>query len=80
MFRKDIDDLGKDLNDMVEYAVDNVSKLEADHTAIIENCCKEYFPNTKTKISMCMHLCQDFFLLVTMLQTYKIDLVTQIVF
>ena len=37
VFRKDIDDLGKDLNDVVEYAVDNVSELEADHMAIIEN-------------------------------------------
>jgi len=37
MFGKDIDDLGKDLNDAVEYAVDNVSKLKADHTTIIEN-------------------------------------------
>ena len=37
VFRKDINDLGKDLNDAVEYAVDNVSELEADHTAIIEN-------------------------------------------
>jgi len=37
VFRKDINDLGKDLNNVVEYAVDNVSKLEADHTAIIEN-------------------------------------------
>jgi len=36
-FRKDIDELGKDLNDAVEYAVDNVSELEADHMAIIEN-------------------------------------------
>jgi len=25
-------------------------------------CCKEYFPNTKTKISMCMHYVRTFFI------------------
>ena len=48
-FRKDINDLGKDLNDAVEYAVDNVSELEADHMAIIKNMLYRILSQYKNK-------------------------------